>query len=166
MGLDISYMAKAKLEMPYRESDDSFYDEADERGLSVAYPNRDFAEVGQDDGLERGGYSGERGGGFRAGSYSGYNRWREQLSMMALGVMPTVVWRNQGEFKDKPFYEIVHFSDCEGVIGPKTSAKLAKDFEDHLDKAREELDEYSFGKYEEWLKAFQTAADDGLVQFH
>jgi hypothetical protein len=165
MGLDISYIAKAKLEMPYRQEDE-FYDEADDRGLLMVYPNPDFAAIGQDDGLERGAYSGERGDGFRAGSYSGYNRWREQLSMMALGVMPRIVWNNPDEFEGRPFYEIVHFADNEGVIGPKTSAKLAKDFEDHLDKAREELDEYSFGKYEEWLKAFQTAADDGLVQFH
>lgn len=165
MGLDISYMSKAKLEMPYNADQDDWHDEADERGLTTIYPNPDFAEIGQDDGLERGAYSGEREGGFRAGSYSGYNRWREQLSMMALGVMPTVVWNNPDEFGGRPFYEIVHFSDCEGVIGPKTSAKLAKDFEDHLDKARSDLDEYSFGKYEEWLKAFQTAADDGLVRF-
>ena len=29
---------------------------------------------------------------FRAGSYSGYNEFREHLSRMTLGVMPQTVW--------------------------------------------------------------------------
>ena len=39
------------------------------------------------------------------------------------------------ERTDGPFWELINFSDCEGVIGPKTSAKLAGDFAAFQEKA-------------------------------
>ena len=41
--------------------------------------------------------------GFRAGSYSGYNWWREQLSKLGLDATPGDVWEDVERFADKPF---------------------------------------------------------------
>lgn len=108
---------------------------------------------------------------FRAGSYSGYNRWREQLSMFALGVMPQMVWDYPNVYEGKPFYELINFADNEGLIGPIVSVKLAADFAEGFGPAAEwagvnDPTGYWFSKYGEWLKAFQIAANAGAVQFH
>lgn len=96
---------------------------------------------------------------------------------------------------DVPFLELIHFSDCEGIIGPKTSAKLYKDFEKYRDKFKKESkertrkeneDQYgdllkTFGKerlekflarenqailiYDDFMSAFETASNNGVVLF-
>lgn len=103
---------------------------------------------------------------FRAGSYSGYNRWREQLSMMALGVMPRTVWKDEKTYAGNPFFELINFSDCEGVIGTDVSRKLAQDFAAFQARANKHEDEWFSQKYADWRKAFEMASDGGLVNFH
>ena len=61
---------------------------------------------------------------FRAGSYSGYNRWRDVLRLVIHGLAHRLDLAD-----DADFIELIQFSDCEGCIGPKTCAKLAKDFD-------------------------------------
>lgn len=103
---------------------------------------------------------------FRAGSYSGYNRWREQLSFMATGLNPRTIWNNEDRYRNVPFFELIDFSDCEGIIGPTVAAKLAADFAAYQDKADRHSDEYFRQKYADWRKAFLLAADGGMVAFH
>jgi hypothetical protein len=84
------------------------------------------------------------------------------------------VWWNYAEFKGNPFMELIAFSDCGGTIGPASSAKLAKDFTDHreavLEKARSELggdlSAWFCDRYDDWQRAFATAAQGGFVMFH
>jgi hypothetical protein len=102
---------------------------------------------------------------FRAGSYSGYNEWRGDLSQLMLGVSARTVWGREEEFKDKPFYELINFSDCEGIIGPVVARKLAADFAAHQTKTDAYYDWWR-RKYADWRKAFELAADGGLVEFH
>lgn len=102
---------------------------------------------------------------FRAGSYSGYNAWRASLCKAALGVDPETVW-NDESYADKPFYELIHFSDCEGSIGPDAAADLYADFVEHRERIVAQLDEYEAAKYDEWLFAFKVASGRGLVEFH
>lgn len=112
--------------------------------------------------------------GFQAGSYSGYNRWRENLCRFANGVAPDTIWFDEETWAGKPFFELVMFSDAEGTIGPKTSAKLAKDFADYelhcLSAAQQLADvderEWFVEKYEDFRAAFELAAQDGFVIFH
>lgn len=112
--------------------------------------------------------------GFQAGSYSGYNRWRENLCLFAHGVDPETIWFAEDVWEGKPFFELILFSDAQGTIGPETSAKLAKDFafyELHcLSRAQEIPDEgereWFIEKYEDWRAAFELAAQDGFVIFH
>ena len=104
---------------------------------------------------------------FRAGSYSGYGEWRRRLAGLAGYVDPEAVWN--GGVATGPFFELINFSDCEGIIGTSVSAKLAKDFADH-EHAALGVDgpdsEWFVAKYAEWKKAFEIAADGGCVDFH
>lgn len=93
---------------------------------------------------------------FRAGSYHGYNRWRDRLE----------------EFKGEiAFQELIDFSDSEGVIGSILSKKLLYDFIEHESEAITfsttiEEGKWWIDKYRDWKKAFELAACDGAVEFH
>ena len=103
---------------------------------------------------------------FRAGSYSGYNFWREQLSVMALGGKPPAIWNDWARFTGKSFVELIHFSDAEGNMGTDVCKKLLKDFVNFQSLADQHEDEWFRQKYNDWRKAFEYAADNGYVDFH
>lgn len=137
--------------------------------------NRDF--VARADGLQEDAwFVPEKAYGFHAGSYGGYNQWREELAK--LSEYPAVetdselrrgkIRHDAGAWKAEsgPFWELINFSDCEGCIGPKTSAKLAKDFADYQQRADSHSDERFRDRYNEWRGAFEMAAINGLVDFH
>ena len=158
MGLDITaYQVVTKLNVT--SADETW--EADGLWIDEEQP---FNRL---DGLETGAYavSGDRYA-FRAGSYSGYNEWRRMLARM-VGVIDRELWNDHSEAaKATPFYELICFSDAEGTIGPKTCAKLAKDFDDWADRAKASGDRYWLEKYQDWSKAFHLAAERGVVDFH
>jgi len=112
--------------------------------------------------------------GFRAGSYSGYGAFRTALCRTALGVEPEEVWEDPESFSDKPFVELINFSDCEGTMGPEVCAELRDDFIAERENVRdklEELDPHPEGgwytkKYDDWQQAFELAAETGFVSFH
>lgn len=128
--------------------------------------------MGRADGLDDGNYTAEEVHGFRAGSYSGYNRWREHLSMAIHGDMPEVIWTASraglGIYTGKPFVELIDFSDCDGVIGPVTAAKLAADFKTHRETMSNKFPDlpWDMNVYDSFTKAFEMAADSGCVIFH
>lgn len=103
---------------------------------------------------------------FRAGSYAAYNKWREWLSLMALGIEPQGVWNNPMAYASKPFFELIHFSDCEGILGTEVCRELAQDFAGFQTQADQHLDEWFRRKYTDWRQAFELASDGGLVKFH
>lgn len=106
---------------------------------------------------------------FRAGSYGSYNWWRDQLAKFAGYASAQDAW-DKGS--TGPFSELIEFSDCEGVIGPVVSAKLARDFSDHATQAERyaatmgEGGKHWFQLYRLWQSAFVMAADTGAVEFH
>ena len=107
---------------------------------------------------------------FRAGSYSGYNLWRVQLSQFALGVEPSTVWENPERFAGRPFVELINFTDCDGRIGTRLAVKLAADFRAHADEAAKyaaTLDEgESFlENYNDFARAFELAGQQGALAF-
>lgn len=172
MGLDISYYRQAKFVRAPADDDDGYNE-----GLVRIYTNPDFAE--RADRLADGLYSAEFGDDFRAGSYSGYNRWREELARFA-GYPPTRHDGGYGGPRDLcaaacwegatgPFSELINFADNEGVIGPITAGKLARDFAEWDARAKAHqgpLGEWFYESYCQWRKAFETAADAGFVSFH
>lgn len=157
MGLDITaYKRLTKVENPQLDEDGDVLDwenqwrtDGSMRWSEQHWPGRaegvDFETV----------YTFGDSCGFRAGSYSGYNWWRQKLSEFAEG---------------DAFRELIEFSDCEGVIGSVVSNKLAADFAEFEDQAKEyaekiETGEYWLKKYGEWKEAFEMAADGGAVNF-
>ena len=94
--------------------------------------------------------------GFCAGSYFGYNWWRDQLNELSDG---------------KSFRELINFADNEGVIGPVVSKKLYQDFQNNKGKASVFSRTFNNGdrwldKYNDWMRAFEFAAENGAVDFH
>jgi hypothetical protein len=101
---------------------------------------------------------------FRAGSYSGYGWWREQLAALA-GYSTEDAWNGRAD--GKPFIELVNFADNEGTLGPAVCARLAKDFADFDDRAKAHSPEtWFYESYCNWRKAFEMGADRGAVDFH
>jgi hypothetical protein len=169
MGLDITALRRARR-VSDKVTEEGYY----------CYPNSDF--LAQADGLLAGPYEAEEIVSFRAGSYSRYNLWRDRLSRMALGVSAETIWGDPERFAGYPFVELINFADNEGIIGPRTSAKLAEDFEGFakwlpvfvgqylgdLEELNDDLppDDYDFlATYQRFGAAFKLAADDGLVDF-
>jgi len=110
---------------------------------------------------------------FRAGSYGGYNQFRGHLCAAIHGVECEEFWTNE-DYEGTPFYELIDFSDCEGVIGVEESKKLHAEFmlhkgifrrylENNIDDS-EDLD-YFMEKYEDWTKAFSISAQGGALIF-
>jgi len=112
---------------------------------------------------------------FRAGSYSGYNAWRNELAKLAgykaspyefLGKTElrydATAWRLQ----QGPFWELINFSDAEGVIGPIACKKVYQDFIQYSEAAEKHPDPYFKESYADWKKAFEMCADNGAIVFH
>jgi hypothetical protein len=159
MGLDIT--AYSKLQPMYGRPDDD--------AIHLYVVEEEFRARGA--GIDPGLYALGKDGDFldfRAGSYSGYNQWRRELSRLALGVEPEEVWRKWPEYAGKPFAELIHFADNEGYIGPTVAAKLAADFASFDEKAAAmpDSDAWFYDRYKLWRSAFELAADGGAVRFH
>lgn len=173
MGLDVSAYSQAKkIDCHFNADGEPIDPKTGELIDGVqAFVNPDYPERA-DEIEDRAVYSVGDSAGMRAGSYGGYNQWREWLAELAgyekgsyeqwgktYDSFAATVWNGA----TGPFCELINFSDCEGIIGPKTSAKLLKDFEEHKDKAG---GGYEGDKYREWMELFRLAANGGFVSFH
>lgn len=185
MGLDITAyrgLVPAKGKEAFDESGELLYDE----GWFRLHPSDDFP--GRADEIKDGqAYKAAEEFGFTCGGYSRYSRWREQLaelagypvssaSLAAVGnnglnalyarshPHASAAWEDGGE--KQPFYELINFTDCDGVIGTAVSAKLAKEFEAFQAQADAHPDPYFVSHYADWRKAFEWASDGGCVVFH
>jgi len=110
---------------------------------------------------------------FRAGSYSGYNLFRNTLSKSILGVPDETVWEKSEEYKGKPMYEIISFSDCEGCMGPAVCKKLHNDFVENREKFVQYLKSVGGGSvdhycsiYDDFTKGFRMVSNEGILIFH
>lgn len=159
MGLDISAYETARHEPGMTADAAEKYD-----WVWRLYNDDSFADRG--DGLADGFYklAGDELH-FRAGSYSGYNNWREKLCAVALDATTITVWHAAPAFAGRPFVELVNFTDCDGFTGPKTSEKLARDFESWAGKVPALGVEF-LRLYRLFQTAFEIAAGGGVVRFH
>jgi hypothetical protein len=115
--------------------------------------------------------------GFHAGSYGGYNRWRDGLARFALGVPAVAVFGHPERYAEAPFVLLINFADNEGMIGPDASKLLAADFAEHRDRYAEHVTsqcppsegqdqrEHSLQRYADWEQAFELASHGGAVVF-
>lgn len=143
----------------------------DLKRVNASYKGEDrltlYPEYDQGDGLA-GTYRAVETGHFHAGSYSGYNYFRNQLTQFAYNMPAKDLW--ESSIESGPFYEIINFTDCDGHIGPTTSAKLYNDFEQYYEKAKtydSDIGNYSFkGRYENFMNFFKIASENnGVVIF-
>jgi len=112
---------------------------------------------------------------FRAGSYSGYNRFRNLLSKALLGVEASAVWEDPASFEGRPGYEMIDFSDCEGVISSSVADKLRQDlmknrgiFKKYLDsivRYDENESKWELETYDNFIYAFELASENGVVVY-
>ncbi|KFB11047.1 hypothetical protein [Nitratireductor basaltis] len=178
MGLDIlAYSAIEKIDCVFNEDGEPIDSETREPldcdCYIQLYVNNSFP--GRADEIEnKGVYSFRDSVGFRAGSYGGYNNWRDDLAKIA--GWPLGEYEQYGERRashciecwngaNGPFSELINFSDCEGVIGASVSQKLASDFKEYQTMADAHPDAYFREKYAEWRRAFELASDSGCVKF-
>jgi len=176
MGLDITAYGNLRKIDAVFSKDGEPIDPATREALDGDYyeprPNEHYDRA---DGLTEGVYRYEKAIAHRAGSYGGYNRWREELAK--LGGWPLGSYEQYGktwsshaasawDAKGGAFWELINFSDCEGTIGAATSAKLARDFAEHQANADAHEDNGFREKYGQWRAAFELAANNGAVSFH
>jgi hypothetical protein len=158
MGLDITAYERVKRTPRGGVDGDDL-----ENGFTRLYVNPDFP--GRADEIEnRAVYevSGEELD-FRAGSYSGYNAWRDQLAQLVGRATAREVWEDP---KPGPFVELINFADNEGTIGAGVAKKLAADFALWQPQADAHGDEWFRQHYALWRRAFEIAAKGGAVCFH
>ncbi len=192
MGLDISYTDKLEKvpeeDVPsgVRGYTDDYYKWEEKSPYSLRWIYDQQWWPHHSDGLEEDSWyydKGENQGSFRAGSYGGYNEWRNDLAM-AIGWLSGAAgaWE-EGERYGPPFMELINFPDNEGYIGPVVSEKLYQDFVQYEDQVMDKIDQWflkmdpdkEYGiedlkwfqsKYNEWKEAFNQARQGGVVSFH
>lgn len=97
-------------------------------------------------------------------SYSSHSFFRNELCRITNWEMD---FDNCEELKDKPFYEMINFTDCDGCLDWEIASILYKNFCDHEETARKEFNNRWFGKYQDWKNVFKEGKEVGsLVDFH
>lgn len=101
--------------------------------------------------------------------YSAHNRFREKLVKLVgredlLDDMGKIKWDELPP--ETPFYDFIDFADNEGCLDWEVSNTIYSDFEKYNDKAKLEMNEYDYSRYETWLETFKSAKNDGVVVFY
>lgn len=117
--------------------------------------------------------------GFRAGGYCWYSDWRDSLARLAGWPQANSSDEHGNRFlfqlsaclaSGGPLWEWLCFSDCEGTIGSTAAKKILEEMSAMNPRPENFADEnvYSnfMAKWEDWLLAFEMAADGGCVRFH
>lgn len=106
-----------------------------------------------------------------SGGYGKYNRWRELLAKLAgypetNGSHAAACWADTARepITGGPFYELIDFTDCDGVLGTAVCAKLANDFAEWDDRAKKIGGDW-YEAYVVWRRVFELASDRGAVKF-
>lgn len=103
------------------------------------------------------------------GACSDYGVWREKLAKLA-GYSPLTEGHrpySAGAWAatEGPFWELIDFTDCDGVLGTAVCQKLAKDFAAYEVSARRLGDEDFLCTYLQFKAAVEWASDGGAVVF-
>lgn len=104
-------------------------------------------------------------------SYGGYNNFRNELSLAALGIDANEVWNEVNHLRvdeDYPeaIYHLINFADNEGFIGPKAVKELSDYFKKENEKIVDNLPE----EYHNILRGLvdcihETANVNGYLEF-
>lgn len=112
---------------------------------------------------------------FRAGSYGGYNTFRRYLCEGLVGVDPNVLWSNPELYENEPMFEMINFSDCEGILGTAVCKKLHPQFVENRDRFQTYLKEifgtdsesleWQMSTYDDFMEAFRLGSENGIVVY-
>jgi hypothetical protein len=112
---------------------------------------------------------------FRAGSYGGYNTFRRLLSEGIAGVDPELIWTSPDFYKDVKMFEMINFSDCEGILGTGVCKKLHPQFVGNREKFETYLREscsydetgvmWQMSTYDDFTEAFRLGSENGIVVY-
>lgn len=154
MGLDITAYSNFKITKVLTEDDEYEYYfcnsgfEQSNMNIENKYVNIDFDEEFD----------------FRAGSYGGYNHFRNSLCLASNNITAEDLWNY--EDKTLKFYWLINFSDCEGYIGTDYCIILYDEFVKYEKEVKEKLSIDYHNKYDEFKEAFRLGANNGIVNFH
>jgi hypothetical protein len=98
----------------------------------------------------------------RVGHLMSYMWWREQLARLGGYTQEDAL---TCKVTDGPFIEFISFADLHGVISNSASRKLALDFEQFEQSAREIGGDF-YALYMQFKRAFEFAQDTGVVSIH
>ena len=101
---------------------------------------------------------------FRAGSYGGYNKFRNELCISANNISDEELWASKDE--SLKFYWLINFTDCDGYIGTSYCDILYDEFCKYEDEVKLKLNEYFHETYDNFKEAFRLGQESGLVSFH
>ena len=116
-----------------------------------------------------------KSGRFRAGSYSGHNKFRDILSKAMHGITADQFWTDMN-WDEHDFGALIDFSDCQGVMCYSVANKLYKSFKKNRKKFKSYIRDYEIGDdvmeidylmatYDDWTKAMKIASDNGIIIF-
>lgn len=153
MGLDVYSYKKILFVSPLKDLDPG-------KGQEFIYVNPVFLRYSN---LKTGVYSFEEIFRFEVGSYTGYCEWRSQLARMIKKV-DRDIWENP---VPGAFLEIIHFTDCDGVLGADVCKKLYQDFKKyHPSALKIGLKDPDFlWTYRQFMKALRMGSQEGCVVF-
>ena len=112
---------------------------------------------------------------FRVGSYSTYNKLRNLMCLSIHNIKIETAWDSPNIYGNKALWDLLNFSDCDGVIDSTTSARILKDLKDNIDNFSNyitndndigEMDtEHYIDSYNMFIDCFELGADSGIVIF-
>jgi len=187
MGLSVTAYENVDFDS-YMDDNELSDEQRDECYDTMHLLSNGYEPLGQSDGIDTGFYNVGNYSKSFSGAYSGHKHFRSSLTNFLyevdFGTEPgqffEFILDEDGDvkrgYKKSPFIELFLFSDCEGFIGPKTSAKLHEDFVSYGVEFKEYLEnsekyighakDMYLEKYNNWLEAFQVASNNGFVDFH
>jgi hypothetical protein len=164
MGLDITaYEVLGELIQTNHEPEPDDWRHA---AFLYPYPNNVFP--GRDDGITEGWY---RVGGETecvSFSYSGYYMFRGRIIEALHGVGIREYWDDEAKYGSTPLRDILNFADNEGILGPRTSAKLHLEAQGVAQKVRDHFFRTAsrdVDRLEAFFRCFKLAAGTGVVRF-
>lgn len=173
MGVSIHAYSQMRLTEPHEFDPDACYESDHFRAFALAGFEQSLRGVAEHDKSIPLGYGGTLVLGGRCyeptrgsdhvlvgdWSYGGYNRWREALCHALHGFGPRTIWNDPDHYRELPGFELIHFADNEGCIGPDAAADLLQDFIDNAERLT------VLAGYDDWLEGLRLAADDGLIEY-
>lgn len=167
MGLDIhAYKTPAFADLPPAAPQD--LDDLDEwlweNNYRRVWTNPDFPHA--EEGITRSYFTFEKEIDAFSGGYGYYNAFRESLADFS-GKTARTIWDAPESYRSLPFFELIHFSDCDGTFGPVSTKALLEDLVEHAGEyLAKTTNERFMHSYKVLLSSLREAGSGAILGFH